>query len=78
MSELLTVDEIMDTKTTIITEEQRFDDETRHPSKYFVVNAFGEGVYFHTRSRLQAQQWANTLYGKGFYSVRATIKASVT
>lgn len=68
----------LDSKITVVPEEDRFKDETKHPSKYFVVNAFGDGVYFHTRSRLQAQEWADTLFGKGFYTVRAAIKASVS
>lgn len=74
----MTSEEIERDKTTTISEEERFSDNLNHPSRYFIVNAFGEGVYFHTRSRQTAQKWADILYGEGHYIVRAAIQASVT
>lgn len=73
----LTEEQILKDKVVIISEDDRFADNTKHPTKFFIVNAFGEGVYFRTRSRLQAQKWANILYGDNFYGVREAIKASV-
>lgn len=64
-------------KTVIVSEEERFDDEFKPPTKYFVVNALGEGVYFRTNSRQKAQEFSDELFGKGKYTVRVAMKASV-
>lgn len=78
MSKVFSVEDILTDKVTVISEEERLSDDLKHPTKFFIVNALGEGVYFHTRSRATAQEWADTIYGKGFYKVRAVIKASVS
>lgn len=60
-----------------VSEEDRFSDDFKPPSQFFIVNALGEGVYFHTRSRAKAQEKCDAEYGKGKYLVRAVIKAGV-
>lgn len=74
----MTRDEILDKKVVYVKESDRFGDDFSHPSKHFIVNAFGDALYFKTRSRATAQEWADIVYGKGFYKVRAAIKASVS
>lgn len=60
-----------------VSEEDRFSDDFKPPSQFFIVNALGEGVYFHTRSRAKAQQKCNDLYGGSKYTIRCEIKAGV-
>lgn len=75
MTKELSREDILATKITTISEEDRFEDETKHPSKFFIINAFGEAIYFHTRSRLTAQQWCDKIYNrKDFFKVREVIK----
>lgn len=59
----------------VVSEETRLTDEFKPPTKYFIINAFGEAVHFKTRDRSKAQQWADEIYGKGHYVVREAIKA---
>ncbi len=40
------------------------------PSKYFVQLATGDLLFIHTRDRLAAQEYIDSEYGKGFYSVK--------
>lgn len=74
----MTKDEILDKKVVVVKESDRFEEDFSHPTKFFIVNAFGDAVYFKTRSRATAQTWADTLYGVGFYTVRTALKASVS
>lgn len=60
-----------------VSEEERFADDFKPPSQFFIVNALGEGVYFHTRSRAKAQTQCDLTYGKGKYSVRAEIRCNL-
>lgn len=60
-----------------VSEEDRFSDDFKPPSQFFIVNALGEGVYFHTRSRAKAQEKCDVEYGKGKYSVRAEIRCNL-
>lgn len=62
-------------KIIIVSEDERWDENFKEPTALFIVNAMGEGIYFRTRDRLKAQEIADELYGKGFYTVRAVIKA---
>ena len=59
----------------IVSEEQRFDDDFKEPTRYFIINAFGEAVHFKTRSREKAQQWSDEIYGEGFYTIREVQRA---
>lgn len=64
-------------KLVFLTEAERLDDDFVDPTGLFIINAMGEGVYFRTRNRIKAQEWADMLYGKGKYTVRPAIRASV-
>lgn len=52
-----------------------FDDFTcpdfNHPSKWFILDALGDYVFIKTRKRDVAQQWVDSEYGQGKYSVRS-------
>ena len=67
----------MEKKIEIITvsQEERMDDDFKPPTSLFIINAMGEGVYFKTRSRQQAQLQADRIYGAGKYTVRLVVKA---
>ena len=60
-----------------VSEEDRFADDFKPPSQFFIVNALGEGVYFHTRSRAKAQQKCDDEYGSGKYLVRCEVKCNL-
>ena len=49
--------------------EQYTDMDYREVSAYWIKNAFGQKVYFKTRSREIAIQTCDDLYGKGQYVV---------
>lgn len=51
--------------------------EDKPPSKYYIMNAFGQGVYFKTRSRAKAQEICDQIYGKGFFTVKQVVVAQV-
>ena len=42
-----------------------------HPSKWFILDALGDYVFIKTRKRDVAQQWVDSEYGLGKYSVRS-------
>lgn len=67
----------MEKKIEIITvsQEERMDDDFKPPTSLFIINAMGEGVYFKTRNRQQAQLQADRIYGAGKYTVRLVVKA---
>jgi len=67
----------MEKKIEIITvsQEERMDDDFKPPTSLFIINAMGEGVYFKTRNRQQAQLQADRIYGVGKYTVRLVVKA---
>ena len=70
----------MEKKIEIITvsQEERMDDDFKPPTSLFIINAMGDGVYFKTRSRQQAQLQADAIYPPaGKYTVRAVVKAGV-
>jgi hypothetical protein len=51
-------------KITIVTFEEFTDIDFRAPTAYYIRNALGEYVYFHTRDRLEAQKICDETYGK--------------
>lgn len=54
----------------VIVEFEEFTDmDYREVSAYWIKNAFGQKVYFKTRSREIAIQTCDDLYGKGQYVV---------
>ena len=58
-------------KTTLISYEQYNSEDYKHPCEFYVRNACGDYVYFHTRNRAIAQEWCNTIYD-GLYTVRSS------
>lgn len=40
------------------------------PSRYYVVNAFGDYIFVKVRERAKAQAIIDEVYGKGFYKIR--------
>jgi len=40
------------------------------PSRYYIVNAFGDYIFIKVRGRDKAQSIIDEVYGKGFYKVR--------
>lgn len=64
-------------KTTLVKESEIevWDQESEsfvlnQPSKFFVTLATGDLLFLHTRDRLVAQQFIDSHYGKGFYTVK--------
>jgi len=49
--------------------DQYTDIEFREVSAFWIKNAFGQKVYFKTRSREVATHTCDTIYGKGQYIV---------
>ncbi len=60
-----------------VSEEERMDDDFKPPSRFYIVNAMGEGVYFKTHTRSKAQEKSDDIYGKGKYTIRVEIHAAV-
>lgn len=59
-------------RVTEVSYEQFTDIEFKPPSSFFIKNALGEYVYFHTRSRDVAQEECDKIYGKGHYRIGAS------
>ena len=64
-------------KTTLVKESEIevWDQESEsfvlnQPSKFYVTLATGDLLFLHTRDRLAAQQYVDSEYGKGFYTVK--------
>lgn len=64
------------TKTTCIPYQETQEEDFKHPSKFYILNALGDAVYFHTSSRDKAQEEVDKEYGKGKYKVRLTKMSS--
>jgi len=62
-------------KVVVVSEEDRLSDEFKAPCKYYIIDAFGNGVYFKTRSRLTASALSDKIYGNGFFTVKQVVKA---
>lgn len=50
------------------------DTDHKPPTKYYIVDWFGNGVFFKTRSRVEAQKLCDLLYGEKFFTIREVIK----
>jgi len=61
----------------VVPESERFIDEFKEPTAYFIVNALGDALFFKTRSRSKAQDMVDSMYGKGFYIIKKAMKAAV-
>ena len=64
-------------KTTLVKESEIevYDEEyegfvLNEPAKFSVKLATGDILFLHCRSRSEAQQFVDSEYGKGFYTVR--------
>ena len=64
-------------KVVIYDYEQLEKANFKDPSRFYIVNAFCDRVYFKTRSKSKAKQWCDEIYGKDFYNIREVIKAEV-
>ncbi len=42
------------------------------PATFFIQNAMGDYVFIHTAKRQVAQDWVDSEYGKGRYTVKAS------
>jgi hypothetical protein len=60
-----------------ISEDARGGDDFKPPSRFYIINAMGEGVYFKTHTRSKAQAKADEIYGKGKYSIRVEMKLNI-
>lgn len=58
-------------KTTAVEFEDREMEGFKDPSKYYIVNAMGNYIYFHCKDRAAAQLAVDMEYGKGKYTVRS-------
>ena len=59
-------------KITVISFYEFTDDQFIKPSNFYIKNALGEYVFFHSRSRDIAQQTCDDMYGKGQYTMNAS------
>lgn len=57
-------------KITLVPPEVFLEEDFLDPSRYFVVSATGDRMYFHTSDRLKAQEICDSEFGKGKYKIR--------
>jgi len=57
-------------KTTVVSFELTQEEDYKHKSKWYIVNAMGEVIYYHCRDRAAAQKQCDSDYG-GKYKIRA-------
>lgn len=62
-------------KMIVVPEQQRFEDDFRPPSLFYIIDCFGNAVFFKTRSRAKAQEMSDVVYGKQFYLVKQVMFA---
>lgn len=62
-------------KLVVISEEDRWHDNFKPPSQYYIVNAFNDAVFVRTNDRLKAQAIIDSIYGKNFYLIKRVVKA---
>ena len=61
-----------ETKITIVDMSELAEDDFKAPSKFYIINAMGECVYIHVRTRTEAEEYITKEYGKGFYKLRTS------
>lgn len=49
---------------------------TNQPTKHYIQLASGDYLFFKTRCRMTAQQSADEMFGKGFYTIRVSSHGS--
>lgn len=57
-------------KTTTVTIDEAEYDGFRAPGNYYIVNAFGDLVFFSAKKRDVAQKLVDEEYGTGKYTIR--------
>jgi hypothetical protein len=55
----------------VVLTEAEVQTEAATPSRYYVVNAFGDYIFVKVRGKAAAQKIIDECYGKGFYKIRA-------
>lgn len=65
-------------KLQIFPQEMFYADSFNPKYKYYFINSFGDAVFLKVRSRAKAQEICDELYGKGFFTVRSFVRASVS
>jgi hypothetical protein len=68
---------VKEVPTITIPAEVHLDGDYRAPSRYYIIDMFGDAVYFKTHSRTKAQDAADARHGKGMFSIRVVVKAEV-
>lgn len=58
-------------KQTVIKFDQRIEEDFKEPSRYYIVDAMGDYIYFHCRERSTAQAEVDEIYGKNKYLIRS-------
>lgn len=56
--------------TTAVVNEVFEDLEFKDPAKWYIVDCMGDRMYIHKRSRQDAQEAVDEMYGKGKYKIR--------
>lgn len=64
-------------KIVVISEKESWGDNFTPPTQYYIINAMGVHIYFRTNRRNVAQQMSDDIYGKGFFRVRRSMRATV-
>lgn len=57
-------------KTTVIASDDADRDDFKAPGNYYIINAWGDLVFYSTRKREIAQKAVNEEYGDGKYTIR--------
>jgi len=61
-----------DLKITVVSYEEFSDYEFQPPSSFFIMDSMQNYIFYHTRSRVAAQQKVDEEFGKGRYKVIAS------
>lgn len=62
----------------IYPQEMHHSDTFNPKYKYYFINGLGDAVFLKVRDRKKAQEICDELYGKGFFTVRSFIRATVS
>ena len=57
-------------KITIVTPEQAKEEDFKEPSRWYVICATGDRIYFHCRDRANAQKYCDEQFSVGKYTIR--------
>ena len=62
-------------KLIVVPEQQRFQDGFKAPTKFYIIDAFNDAIFIRTRDRLKAQEIVDSIYGKGFFTIKQVVVA---